>query len=237
MEGTGDNGGREPQFQTTLQAFNQHLSRAVSGNLWELSVHFHKLLCESWSSHWTAFIIVVALVLESAATSNLAPQGEGRVRPLTPTPWAAPSEGSGSDTWAGKGSGQSGRLSVTAGDEDISASDQRGKTSLQRPLLKLRGPQGWISARSVFSLLSQAHGTWEPVPREGPNFKTQTARLFCPPRDCKPCFKLFQSTAFIWVLWASARNQLIKKPVIINSFLALILLLRRCYHLTVSSSS
>ena len=27
---------------------------------------------------------------------------------------------------------------MTAGDEDISASDQRGKTSLQRPLLKLR---------------------------------------------------------------------------------------------------
>ena len=73
--------------------FQQHFRHStdiyrglLSGNLWELSVHFHKLLCEGQSSQWTAFIIVAALVLESAATSDLAALGEGRVRPLTPIP-------------------------------------------------------------------------------------------------------------------------------------------------------
>ena len=64
--------------------FRQHLRHStdnyrgpLSGNLWELSVHFHKLLCEGHSSHWTAFITVAALVLESAATGDLAALGEG----------------------------------------------------------------------------------------------------------------------------------------------------------------
>lgn len=80
-------------------------------------------------------------MLEPAVTTHLGTEepstaggGESQFPTSTPPPnpesqWTTSSEVSRSGTLAGTGSGQSGQLSVTAGNEDTSASEQRGKAS------------------------------------------------------------------------------------------------------------